>query len=465
MVQMHLMMRYLINIMATGNKIIIVCEDCKASMFPFAQEEIAATLPVGNVVNIRRLVEACGNQEHSITIIAPRVDALKKELFDLDIDFAERELSLFQQIYRVSENYESVVLMKGEGVFFDDVIDQIVNQKSGLENIAVIKKLENEEQSIDYICANAGEYVEQFIAYARLHYVNARSCGIFKLSRKALDVFRFAQPGFDNINCGQMPDNQCHLEQGIQLAIEQGHLFASLWCQKFVSLNFPWDIRHANELYCSEEIQMLTENLKSDDCYISDNCILQGKLKVGKRVRIEHGVIIEGNCIVGDDVTIEKNAIIGKNCMIGSNSIVQYGCRINDYTILGEKNKIGFNAEISGVTFKGVCAVHSSEVFGVIGKYVDIAAGVQMGVLKFNDTQVEQRVQGKTYRNKYTNSIFLGDYCRTGIGNLFYPGVKIGSKSAIGPGAIISKDVPSETLLLVEQTHILKQWGSNRYGW
>jgi len=37
--------------------------------------------------------------------------------------------------------------------------------------------------------------------------------------------------------------------------------------------------------------------------------------------------------------------------------------------------------------------------------------------------------------------IFVGDNCKTGINNSFYPGVKIDSGSLILPGEIVKRDV------------------------
>lgn len=190
----------------------------------------------------------------------------------------------------------------------------------------------------------------------------------------------------------------------------------------------------------------------------------QGFLKVGKNCRIRR-VTFEGNCVTGDNVVLEDGAVIGNNCMIGSGSVIRHSCMIHEETVIGPGNKVDFGAEISGVTMEGTAAVHGCEVFGVVGRYVDIAAGVVMAVLRFDDAQVPRRVNGRVYRSAYTNCVCIGDYTRTGVHTTFLPGVSVGSRCAVGPGVLVEKDVRDNTLLLLRQETVQKEWGSARYGW
>ena len=51
----------------------------------------------------------------------------------------------------------------------------------------------------------------------------------------------------------------------------------------------------------------------------------------------------------------------------------------------------------------------------------------------------------------------MGDRVQTGINVSILPGVRIGSGSWIGPGAVVSKDVQSGQLLLGRQTLVTKR--------
>jgi bifunctional UDP-N-acetylglucosamine pyrophosphorylase/glucosamine-1-phosphate N-acetyltransferase len=47
--------------------------------------------------------------------------------------------------------------------------------------------------------------------------------------------------------------------------------------------------------------------------------------------------------------------------------------------------------------------------------------------------------------------VMMGDDVKMGVGTLLMPGVKIGCNSWIGPNVIVNRDVPSDTILIVEQ--------------
>ena len=51
----------------------------------------------------------------------------------------------------------------------------------------------------------------------------------------------------------------------------------------------------------------------------------------------------------------------------------------------------------------------------------------------------------KRYANKNTNIVCIGDYTRTGICNVFYPGVKVGSHCALGPNLTIQRDIADDS--------------------
>ena len=61
-----------------------------------------------------------------------------------------------------------------------------------------------------------------------------------------------------------------------------------------------------------------------------------------------------------------------------------------------------------------------------------------------------------------TSGAIIGDSVKTGINSSFSPGVSIGANSTIGSGVLLYKDVPADTMVLVNQEHILKKKKSNQ---
>lgn len=198
---------------------------------------------------------------------------------------------------------------------------------------------------------------------------------------------------------------------------------------------------------------------------ISSMAVIKGKISLAENSRIGNRIIIEGNCQIGNDTVIENGAIISKNVAIGNNCLVQHYCKISDHTVIGNKNKIGYLAEVTGVTFDRVAAVHNCELYGVIGTNVDIAANYQTGIVKFNDAESWLKAGDKRNHSRFSNGVFIGDYTRTGICNVFLSGIKIGSNCALGPGFIAGHDVASNSVIIVKQEIERREWGASKYGW
>jgi bifunctional UDP-N-acetylglucosamine pyrophosphorylase/glucosamine-1-phosphate N-acetyltransferase len=88
----------------------------------------------------------------------------------------------------------------------------------------------------------------------------------------------------------------------------------------------------------------------------------------------------------------------------------------------------------------------------VIGEDCNLGAGTITANLRLDVKPVKMVV-----KNELVNSgraklgVMIGDNVKTGLGSLLMPGVKIGCNSWIGPNVIVNRDVPSDTILIIEQ--------------
>ena len=453
--------------MVTGNKIFIVVDDDNGNMFPFT-ETLKCLLPVGNSCTLDLILASIRNFYHQeIIILSDDVVAVKNLIYHYNGKWIQKKDNFLRQIYCEAEDSATIAVINAEVLLGNKDLVLILNQMSTGNSGMLVKIYDSQTRSIDTIGVHIHEntnLVDNVYAHPRAHYVNSYYCGACVLSARGISMLSQTDRGYHNINCGQMPDSKYYIEETIQKVIEEGEKVTPIFSDDALKIEFPWQIAQVNHIF-TERLLMMSEDEIHKTATVDDNSIVNGFMRIGKNSIIKEGVIFEGNCWIGDNVLIEKGAIIGKNCIINNGSRIQYNCKINDNTVIGTNNKIGFNAEITGVTFDGVCAVHGCEVYGIIGRKVDIAAGVQMAILRFDDAYTTQNINGKKYISSYCNFICIGDYCRTGVNNVFLPGVKVGSRSALGPCLMIDKDVPSNSLILVKQETITKEWGSKRYGW
>lgn len=52
---------------------------------------------------------------------------------------------------------------------------------------------------------------------------------------------------------------------------------------------------------------------------------------------------------------------------------------------------------------------------------------------------------------------YIGENCIIGINSIIMPGVKIGNEVVVGSGAVVTKDIPSNCIVVGNPAHIIKQ--------
>ncbi|UUZ84600.1 hypothetical protein LJK88_13595 [Paenibacillus sp. P26] len=361
-------------------------------------------------------------------------------------------------------NDEKSLIVYGDIVTTQAVLHNFVRQssESGSDADLLVKPLDK-ERAQDWLCANVSDKrVLQIYGHPRPHYVNHRLLGVYAARTAALKSALAQNPGFmTNVNVGVMPPMEAALEQSLQIMIEDG-LRVTAHCAEtdVVDLDKPWHLLQASHLVINDELQAIQENIIPDSAFIHPSAEIQGKVVLGEGVMIGRNVQIKGNAIIGKGTVIDNGAVIGNNSVIGDDCVIANYCKIGDFSVIGNRNRIGHCAEFEGITFDQVSFTHYGEVFGVVGTATDIAAGVTIGVLRFDDLPQMQKVQGRTeYPEKFGNAVYFGDYSRTGIASLYMPGVKVGSNSVIGPAVLVEKDVPSHTLIHLDQQQLVKKNG------
>lgn len=450
-------------------KAFILCNELETKMFPFDKHYQINSLPILNKEmifwQIDRLLQAGISEADIYVFLNYKPDQTRNLLKNYrkinciepsqNVDgFLRENLELFQ---------EGVIVQKGN---FLVSLDDLIHLKESEEDTSILLR-EKDHKSIDMIGAHVeSKQVSRFLAHAREHYVNSEVAGVFKLDQNALEAISYASYGFNQRVTGSMIPNRLFIENGLNDYLNEGNKVQPVFAQdKVHHLQFPWDILNVNASYLHSFTEEINGYSIGDNSSISEESTINGNIILGNNSTIGKNVTIHGNVIIGDNVNIDTGAIINGPALIGNNSYVKDYAKIEANTVIGCENRIGHNAEIKGVTMKGISAIHYSEMYGVIGQYVDIAAACVCGILRFNDTSQIHQINGRTYSDSYSNAVFIGDYTRTGINNVFFPGVKVGSECALYPGLNVEKDVQHETLVIKKEEHIEKEWGYKKYGW
>ena len=190
----------------------------------------------------------------------------------------------------------------------------------------------------------------------------------------------------------------------------------------------PWDILNANSFFLDKKF---------------------GEIKG----IIEPGVYIKGNIIVGvgtiikSGTYIEGPVFIGENCIIGPNSYLR------PYTSLGNNVRVGNSSEIkNSVVFARTHISHLSYVGdSIIGENVNFGAGAIVSNVRLDKNEISMNIKEESIKTGLKKlGTVVGDNVQLGINSMVMVGRKIGSNASIGPGTIVDRDIPSDTIFYVK---------------
>lgn len=152
-------------------------------------------------------------------------------------------------------------------------------------------------------------------------------------------------------------------------------------------------------------------------------CVITPDVKLGKNVKIFNFVNLYG-CEIGDNskigtfVEIQKNAVVGRNCKISSHTFICEGVHIDDNVFIGH-----------GVTF--------------INDLYPRATAADGRMQTEEDWRVIQTLVRKG--------------ASIGSGATILGGITIGEDAIVGAGAVVTKDVPDNTIVAGNPAKILRK--------
>jgi bifunctional UDP-N-acetylglucosamine pyrophosphorylase/glucosamine-1-phosphate N-acetyltransferase len=170
-----------------------------------------------------------------------------------------------------------------------------------------------------------------------------------------------------------------------------------------------------------------------------ETIFLSNDTKFGKNVTINQYVVIGKKTIIGSNVEIMpfthiENAILKSNVSVGPfsrirpGSLLEEGCKIGNFVEI-KKSKIGKKSKVNHLSYIGDAS---------IGKKVNIGAGTI--TCNYNGK--------KKAKTKILDHAFIGSNT-----SLVAP-IKIGKKSIIGAGSVITKNVKDKSLALTRSQQI-----------
>jgi bifunctional UDP-N-acetylglucosamine pyrophosphorylase/glucosamine-1-phosphate N-acetyltransferase len=167
------------------------------------------------------------------------------------------------------------------------------------------------------------------------------------------------------------------------------------------------------------------------DCVIHPDVHIQGNSAIGEGCEIHQGSRIT-NSRIGDRVTIKDHCVIidsniADDCAVGPFAHLRMNAHMEEHAVVGnfvevKKSRIGRGTKSMHLTYLGDAT---------IGEETNIGAGT-----------VTCNYDGK---NKHPT--IIGDHVRIGSDTMLIAPVRVGNGSVTGAGAVVTKDVPPNTLV------------------
>lgn len=180
------------------------------------------------------------------------------------------------------------------------------------------------------------------------------------------------------------------------------------------------------------------------DVVIDINCVFEGAVKLGDRVRIGPHCVVR-DATIGADTVVNSHCVIeassvGADCRVGPFARIRPDSVLDDHVHIGnfveiKKSQLGEGAKANHLAYVGDSTV---------GKKVNIGAGVI--TVNYDGANKHRTVIG--------DNAFVGSDCQ-----LIAP-VNIGAGATVGAGSTITSDVPPDVLAVnrARDTKIVPGW-------
>lgn len=168
-------------------------------------------------------------------------------------------------------------------------------------------------------------------------------------------------------------------------------------------------------------------------------------VEVKQPVWIEHGVRLFSGAVVRGPV------YLASGCVVGNGALVREA-------MIGSDSVVGFGTEVARSWIGERCWFHSNYIGdSVVADDTSFGAGSLTANVRLDEQPVASNIKGvKTSSGRQKFGAVVGPQARVGVLAALMPGVKIGTKTVIGPGTVVGQDVPDGMVVFGRQELTVK---------
>jgi len=228
------------------------------------------------------------------------------------------------------------------------------------------------------------------------------------------------------------------------------------------SVRGEWEITDAISLLIKEKKNVLAAKIPKEEWMdigrpwdlLEANCWILTRMRHKALGNVEEGAHLIGPVTVAESARVRSGAYIEGPAFIDEKSDIGPNCYIRPCTSVGKRVRIGNACEIKNSIIMDEAHIGHLSYVGdsIIGENCNLGAGTITANYRLDGKTVKMMVKDEvvdTGRRKL--GAVLGDNVKTGINALFMPGVKVGVNTWVGPNVTVSRDLPSNTIVLAKQ--------------
>lgn len=403
-------------------------------------QPITATRPkhlikVGGKPILEHCINALGTAgiNEAVIVVYYMADAIRQyfgdgKKFNFRIEYAEQKEALGTgNAVSAAEPYveDDFLLVNGDLLFAPDCVKNVVDlhqREKPAVTMAVVQVEKPENYGI--VELENGMYVKRIIEKptAEEAPTNLANAGIYVFSTEMFGKIK---------QTSASSRGEWEIPEALSLLINEKKsvLATKIAREDWIDIGRPWDLFDANRWV----LMRIKHKLHGR---IENGAHLIGPITVAETARIRSGAYIEGPAFIDEESDIGPNCYIRPYTSIGKKVRVGNACEIKNSIIMD-------NAHIGHLTYVGD---------SIIGEKCNLGAGTITANYRLDSGTVTMMVKDKVVDSgRKKLGVILGDNVKTGINALFMPGVKVGNDSWVGPNAMVQRDLPPKSIILLKQ--------------
>jgi acetyltransferase-like isoleucine patch superfamily enzyme len=215
-------------------------------------------------------------------------------------------------------------------------------------------------------------------------------------------------------------------------------------------------------LHVGEDVEI------GDDVEFGANVVVHDDCRIARGCRIGDGAVLGKRPSLGARSTASRaplpGLILGEGCIVASHAVVFAGSELGAGTIVGDAALVRERCRIGADCILGARATVEND--SVLGARVKLQAHAYVTAYSLLEDDVfiapcvvttNDNFMGRTERRKaLVRGPVIRRGARIGGGAVLLPGIEIGEEAFVGAGAVVTRDVPSRTLVIGSPARYLR---------